>query len=619
MKKRIAALAACAVLSLTAATAEPALVTDRHLAWIGEMNYLYIEDATGAIKRLPASIADLLAIRDNSIYCLASDGSLYDIHLDGTPGSILSSAPSAAQLDEARAHDRWSLENGVLTIHDASAAAGSRDRELTRTCVIAGEGADVLFYVERTYTGKYLLQTEALPVTLSPLELGPVAVLHDIEVSLPISMTVANAAVSLVGADRSVELVSLVDHSVTRLPAISTKTAAAAYCNAQVIRYVLAEDGSYQVEEITDHLLNANGGFTAATATPVPTVAPTTVPTAAPTATAKTVTYYDPYKNSGKSSSSSGSSSGSSSSSTYTDNGVYKGMRGTAVRRMQQRLQQLGYPVGSVDGAFGEQTLLAVHLFQNALHVKERDGLTEKQLSKLYAATAPIYDVFLPLRKGDSGTSVLLMQRALAQLGFNPGKLDGIYGKNTVTAVAAFQQAIGLPLQYGEVLGEQASHQLLELLYAQVPGTFYPTVPAVTAAPVNPYLPVTPGRNVYPIATATDLATATNLTPVVPAVPVAPVVPSVPSVPSVPVAVPDLPDTIGSAVESAAAQVTVPPVSVTMTPPPAEDASVEAPALPELPASGDDDASSVESMLNDLSVTVPPLSSLPTLPPRGTN
>ena len=52
MKKRIAALAACAVLSLTAATAEPALVTDRHLAWIGEMNYLYIADATGAIKRL---------------------------------------------------------------------------------------------------------------------------------------------------------------------------------------------------------------------------------------------------------------------------------------------------------------------------------------------------------------------------------------------------------------------------------------------------------------------------------------------------------------------------------------------------------------------------------------
>ncbi len=606
MKRFVAALGVCAMLCASAAVAEPALVTDQHLAWIGENSYLYIEDAAGAIKRLPAAIVDLLSIRGNSIYCLAEDGSLYDIHLDGTAGAILSNAPSEAQLNAARSTDRWKLENSVLTVSDATAAKQSR--ELSRSVVTAGEGADVLYYVERTYTGTYLLQSEALPVELSPLELGPVATLHDIAVSQPISITVSNAAVTIVDADRSVEVVSLADRSVTRLPAISTKTAAAAYCNGQVIRYLKGEDGSYQVENIADVTLNTASPF-GLTAAAAPTVTPTVKPTAtpAPTATPKKTTYYNPYANSGTSSS--GSSSGSS---VQRDNGVYKGMKGSSVRAMQQRLQQLGYPVGNVDGTFGEQTLLAVHLFQNALHVKERDGLTEKQLNTLYSLAAPVYDVFLPLRKGDSGTSVLLMQRALAQLGFNPGKLDGIYGKNTVTAVAAFQQAIGLPLQYGEILGEQASHALLELLYAQIPGTVYP-------APATPVTPVTPGQSgtptFYPPTTITTptnivISTPTDVTPVIPSVPTAPD-------PSL-----SLPETIGDGINvsssgSALPSPTIPAVTADLTPPPGSADALLPPSIPAATPEAQTGGADGESVLDNLGVTVPPLPSLPTLPPEG--
>ncbi|MEM7655967.1 MAG: TIGR02594 family protein [Bacteroidota bacterium] len=51
----------------------------------------------------------------------------------------------------------------------------------------------------------------------------------------------------------------------------------------------------------------------------------------------------------------------------------------------------------------------------------------------------------LVLRRGDRGTQVKLMQKALAQAGFSAGKPDGAFGPNTEKAVIAFQQSQSLP------------------------------------------------------------------------------------------------------------------------------------------------------------------------------
>lgn len=48
------------------------------------------------------------------------------------------------------------------------------------------------------------------------------------------------------------------------------------------------------------------------------------------------------------------------------------------------------------------------------------------------------------LRPGDSGSSVLTLQNALIQLGYDPGTADGSYGNGTTQAVTAFQAAEGL-------------------------------------------------------------------------------------------------------------------------------------------------------------------------------
>ena len=48
------------------------------------------------------------------------------------------------------------------------------------------------------------------------------------------------------------------------------------------------------------------------------------------------------------------------------------------------------------------------------------------------------------LRAGMSGSSVLALQQALVQLGYDPGTPDGSYGPGTTQAVSAFQSANGL-------------------------------------------------------------------------------------------------------------------------------------------------------------------------------
>lgn len=48
------------------------------------------------------------------------------------------------------------------------------------------------------------------------------------------------------------------------------------------------------------------------------------------------------------------------------------------------------------------------------------------------------------LTPGDTGAQVKRLQRALAQLGYSPGKADGDYGPATVSALKQFQQANGL-------------------------------------------------------------------------------------------------------------------------------------------------------------------------------
>jgi Putative peptidoglycan binding domain len=76
------------------------------------------------------------------------------------------------------------------------------------------------------------------------------------------------------------------------------------------------------------------------------------------------------------------------------------------------------------------------------------------------ALTAPS----APLKPGDHGARVKVLQRALARLGYSPGTIDGQYGPSTTQAVSRFQRANGLTAD--GILGPNTLHALTRALEA---------------------------------------------------------------------------------------------------------------------------------------------------------
>ena len=67
-----------------------------------------------------------------------------------------------------------------------------------------------------------------------------------------------------------------------------------------------------------------------------------------------------------------------------------------------------------------------------------------------------------PLREGDTGTQVKLLQKALTALGFSPGIADGTFGPGTKTAVQDFQNQNGLTVD--GVVGKETLAKIRQAL-----------------------------------------------------------------------------------------------------------------------------------------------------------
>lgn len=123
------------------------------------------------------------------------------------------------------------------------------------------------------------------------------------------------------------------------------------------------------------------------------------------------------------------------------------GVKGDEVTRLQQRLRELGYYAGEVDGQYGPGTQDAVIRFQQQ-HGLDADGIAgESTRSAAYSANAQI---FVPtpspaptpslLKKGDNGEGVRTMQSRLKELGYYNGSVDGDFGGGTEEALRLFQR-----------------------------------------------------------------------------------------------------------------------------------------------------------------------------------
>ncbi|MEA4928545.1 MAG: peptidoglycan-binding protein [Candidatus Limiplasma sp.] len=148
------------------------------------------------------------------------------------------------------------------------------------------------------------------------------------------------------------------------------------------------------------------------------------------------------------------------------------GASGDAVKKLQQRLKELGYYTGSVDGNYGAGTASAVKSFQSANNLtadgvagtKTQDSIysyyavakkssstssssssshTSSSSSSSSSSSASKYtngktDIYLKL--GSSGSQVKILQNRLIVLGYMSGTADGTFAETTEAAVVAFQK-----------------------------------------------------------------------------------------------------------------------------------------------------------------------------------
>ncbi|MGN0745660.1 MAG: peptidoglycan-binding protein [Aristaeellaceae bacterium] len=476
------------------ALADAVISGNGYAAYLGESNYLYLRDPSGVSRILRAPIKDLVSMNDTELFCLAQSGQLYGIMLDASGTRIVAAAPTEADLAAVATAQPYTLEETVLSVLREDGVS----EVLSSSALAACSNGATLFYIEQG----------AEATTLKAYTLGePAGLITDTSalhrvigagVAEPLSITATEDAVAIVAADHSIVTVNLADNSYHTFPATSQETTVAVSIGNKLVR--LHEDtlnGGYVVEMTSDNQ-------TVVTATPAVTVTPT--PTTMPTATPATVTAKP-----------TATPKPTNSTTTSDDGRISKGASGSSVRKMQQRLADLGYPVGKVDGVFGDNTLIAVHLFQFAIGYTQRSYASSAMLDKLYGKNAPAYDRFMALESGDKGEPVKILQQMLFDLGYlgkDEKEIDGAYGKRTSAAVKAFQTDWKLEPATGEAdkVTMEKLCELADLLAAGqpvVPPTDAPTT-APTEIPTPTQVPeVTPPATPTPTPTQAPTATPT--------------------------------------------------------------------------------------------------------------
>lgn len=497
--KKILTAAMCLVLCLlltAGALAGPLLNDGVHAVYLGESNYLYLATAGEGVKVLRSPIADLIGMDEESAYCISDTGRLFAIRLDGTATSVAAAAPTEADLAARRTVLPYVLENGMLSEVNEDGSTTL----IAQNVQAAAMQPDMLFYVVK--------DENALPVLLSKCLLIDGAAFTYAEANQPlntssvVSMTALDDVVTMVTADHSLLIYNHAAPAGARLTAAQATdaTAQALYTDGKVIRYTLDDKGQpvYEGEQALD--------VSGVTPTAAPTLAPTAVPTATPRVTAvPTATPKPTAKPTAKPSESD------------DDGRISYGARGKTVRKMQQRLQVLGYLEGNVDGAFGPDTLLALNLFQTAVGYKERNYASSALQKKLYAADAPMFNQFFPCKPGDRNSYVTLMQSALDTLGYKLGAIDGIYGDKTTAALRAFQLASGYADKDATgIADEQTLTALyLALFYFEHPTPTPTEIPTPTPVPTEEPTPA-PTEEPTPVPTEAPTPAPTELPTEVP-------------------------------------------------------------------------------------------------------
>lgn len=139
-----------------------------------------------------------------------------------------------------------------------------------------------------------------------------------------------------------------------------------------------------------------------------------------------------------------------------------EGDQGDGVRELHRRLSILSVGTSYLDDAFTTKTRAAVEAFQRSRGLPLTGEVDQTTWDRLEEANWSLGDRLLyessPLLRGDD---VAELQVRLAQLGFNPGRIDGIFGPILTRALREFQENSGL--ETTGVLTRASLHELTRL------------------------------------------------------------------------------------------------------------------------------------------------------------
>ena len=174
------------------------------------------------------------------------------------------------------------------------------------------------------------------------------------------------------------------------------------------------------------------------------------------------------------------------------------GNTGANVKKLQERLAELGYvvtPSGTYDGA----TKVAVLNFQKKNGLSKKDGVAYAETQQaIYADTAiradapkatptptpaPTYKIpTVSVKKGSEGEDAKTVQKRLKELGYFKSRTDGKFGNLSVKALKEFQTAMGLE---PDGVAGKSTYEVLFSENALKKGTTPTPVPVETESPAG--------------------------------------------------------------------------------------------------------------------------------------
>lgn len=133
-----------------------------------------------------------------------------------------------------------------------------------------------------------------------------------------------------------------------------------------------------------------------------------------------------------------------------------RGDKGEDVRKLQERLIELGYLSGKADGTYGASTESAVKAFQKKSNLNTDGKAGSVTQALMYSSGALKADgsvatptqsaptQYTTLKRGMTNNDVKLLQQTLKDLGYFTSNATGYFGTQTQLAVESFQKANNL-------------------------------------------------------------------------------------------------------------------------------------------------------------------------------